>query len=293
MIPFNKIAYGVNTLNGGSPKQANQNEGKGFFTAPARRVVDAAYVRDISPTFLDYWTQPRLFFNSLVPAEQQMVVNAVRFELAKVGSVDVRKASIAQLNKISHDLAKRVALAFGLEAPAPDAKYYHNSTTAGVSAFRDPLPTIATLKVGILASTSSKSSLAQAAALAEALAAKGAFTVIMGEYIVDGVDQTYAASDAVHFDGVIAVDGTKGLFGLKTASSLYPNQRPASIIRDSFLYGKPVGVIGDAKEGLSACSIEAAPGIYINDATYDVGKIIDQFEQGLKTFKFLDRFALD
>lgn len=293
MIPFNKIAYGANTLNGGSPKLATQNEGKGFFSAPARRVVDAAYVRDISPTFLDYWTQPRLFFNSLVPAEQQMVVNAIRFELAKVGSVDVRKASIAQLNKISHELAERVALAFGLDAPAADPTYYHTNTTAGVSAFRNPLPTIAALKVGILASTSSKSSLAQAAALAKALAAKGAFTVIMGEFIVDGVDQTYAASDAVHFDGVIVVDGTKNLFGLKTTSSLYPNQRPASIVRDSFLYGKPVGVIGDGKEGLSACSIEAAPGIYINDATYDVEKIIDQFEQGLKTFKFLDRFAMD
>lgn len=293
MIPFNKIAYGVNTLNGGSPKQANQNEGKGFFSAPARRVVDAAYVRDISPTFLDYWTQPRLFFNSLVPAEQQMVVNAIRFELAKVGSVDVRKASIAQLNKISHNLAKRVALAFGLDVPAPDAKYYHNSTTAGVSAFKVPLPTIAALKVGILASASSKSSLAQAAALAEAFAAKGAFTVIMGEYIVDGVDQTYAASDAVHFDGIIAVDGTKNLFGLKTTSSLYPNQRPTSIIRDSFLYGKPVGVIGDAKEGLKACSIEAAPGVYINDNSNNVGKIVDDFEQGLKTFKFLERFPID
>lgn len=292
MIPFNKIAYGVNTLNGGSPKLATQNEGKGFFSAPAKRIVDAAYVRDISPTFLDYWTQPRLLFNSLLPAEKQMVVNAARFELAKVGSTDVRKATIAQLNKISNDLAKRVAKAIGVDAPAPDAQYYHNSTTVGVSIFKDPLPTIAALTVGILASTSSQSSLDQAAALAEALNAKGAFTVIMAESIQEGVDQTYSTSDAVLFDGIIAVDGTKNLFDLKTTSSLYPDQRPASIIRDAFLYGKPITVIGDAKAGLTVSSINARAGVYIHDAA-DTNKVADELEQGLKTFKFLDRFAMD
>lgn len=293
MIPFNKIAYSVNTLNGGSPKEATQNQGKGFFTAPARRVVDAAYVRDISPTFLDYWTQPRLLFNSLLPAEKQMVVNAMRFELSKIESTDVRKASIAQFNKISNDLAKRVALAIGLDAPAPDSKYYHNHTTAGVSIFENPLPTIAALTVGILATTSSKTSLAQAAALAEAFHAKGAFTVIIGESIQAGIDQTYSASDAVLFDGVIAVDGTKNLFDPKVQSTLYPDQRPASIVRDAFLYGKPVSVIGDGKQSLKVSSIDAGAGVYINDASYDANKIVAEFEKGLKTFKFLNRFALD
>lgn len=292
-IPFNKIAYSVNTLNGGSPKEANQNQGKGFFSAPARRVVDAAYVRDISPTFLDYWTQPRLIFNSLLAAEKQMVVNAIRFELSKVDSVDVRKASIAQFNKISNELAKRVAMGLGLDAPAADSKFYHSNTTAGVSIFKDPLPTIAALTVGILTTTSSKTSLAQAAALAAAFQAKGVFTVIVGESIQAGIDQTYSASDAVLFDGVIALDGTKNLFNLKTQSSLYPNQRPASIVRDAFLYGKPVAVIGDAKAGLTVSSIDASAGVYIIDAGYDPKSTVDQFESGLKTFKFLDRFALD
>lgn len=293
MIPFNKIAYSVNSLNGGSPKEANQTQGKGFFTAPARRIVDAAYVRDISPTFLDYWTQPRLLFNSILPAEQQMVVNAARFELSKVSSMDVRKAAIAQFNRISNDLAKRIAIAVGVDAPAPDSKYYHNNTTAGVSIFKNPLPTIATLTVGILTTTSSQSSLAQAAALAAAFKVKGAVPVIIGEVIQSGVDQTYSASDAVLFDGIIAVDGTKNLFDIKTASSLYPAQRPASIIRDAFLYGKPIGVIGDGIAGCQVSSIEARPGVYFNNATTPTQTLVDQFEKGLKTFKFLDRFALD
>lgn len=293
MIPFNKIAYSENSLNNGSPKEANQTHGNGFFTAPARRIVDAAYVRDISPTFLDYWTQPRLLFNSLLPAEQQMVVNAARFELSKISSMAVREASIAQFNKISNDLAKRVAKAVGVAAPQPNPQYYHDNKTAGISVFSEPLPTIATLKVGILVSTSNAASLSQAAQIAEAFKAKGAVPVVIGEVIQSGVDQTYSASDAVLFDGIIVVDGTKSLFSSSTASSLYPPQRPTSIIRNAFLYGKPVGAIGDGEEGLKVSSISARAGVYINGASTATQKIVDQFEEGLKTFKFLDRFATD
>lgn len=207
--------------------------------------------------------------------------------------MDVRKAAIAQFNKISNDLAKRVALAVGVDAPAPDPTYYHSNTTAGVSIFKNPLPTIATLTVGILVSTSSKTSLTQAAALVTAFKAKGAVPIVIGETISAGIDQTYSASDAVLFDGIIAVDGTKDLFDLKTASSLYPAQRPASIIRDAFLYGKPVGAIGDGSAGFQISSIKAQAGVYIDDANTSAQKVVDQFEEGLKTFKFLDRFAKD
>lgn len=268
-------------------------EGKGFFSAPARRIVDAAYVRDISPTFLDYWTQPRLLFNSLLPAEQQQVVNAARFELSKITSVAVREASIAQLNRISNDLAKRVAMAIGVAAPEPDSKYYHDNTTSGVSVFSEPLPTIATLVVGILATKSSSSSLAQAEAIAAAFKEKGANPVIIAEVIQEGVGQTYSASDAVLFDGIIVVSGTEDLFAPSKASSLYPAQRPASIVRDAFLYGKPVSVIGTGSEALDVNSIEEQDGVYVRDANVSAQEIADEFEEGLKTFKFLGRFAMD
>ncbi|KAH0605985.1 uncharacterized protein H6S33_004442 [Morchella sextelata] len=294
MIPFNKIAYSVNSLNNGSPKEANQTDGNGFFSAPARRIVDAAYVRDISPTFLDYWTQPRLLFNSLLPAEQQQVVNAARFELSKITSMAVREAAIAQFNRISNDLAKRVAMAIGVAAPEPDSKYYHDNTTSGVSVFSEPLPTIATLVVGILASTSSSASIAQAEAIAAVFKEKGANPVIIGEVIQEGIDQTYSASDAVLFDGIIVVDGTQDLFAPSSkASSLYPAQRPASIVRDAFLYGKPVGVIGTASEAFKVNSIEKQDGVYVNNANSSAQSIADEFEEGLKTFKFLGRFAMD
>ncbi|RPA98544.1 catalase-domain-containing protein [Choiromyces venosus 120613-1] len=293
MIHLNTAPYTFNTLNEGFPKPATQNAGRGHFTAPARKIIDANYVRNISPTFLDYWSQPRLFFQSLGPAEQQMVVNAARFELSKVSSEAVRKAAIAQFNKISNDLAKRVAMALGMTAPAPDSAYYHNNKTSGVATFGDPLPTIKTLNVGILTTTTSPAALAQAASLAKAFKGKGAMPKIVAEYITAGVDMTYSATDAVLFDGVIVVDGTASLFSMTTASSMYPPQRPASIVRDAFLYGKPVAAVGTGKSAFDVSTIACAQdGVYCVDNN-GVNGLPDTFEGGLKTFKFLGRFPID
>lgn len=292
MINTNNAPYSENTLNGGAPYHANFTQGKGFFTAPARTVVDAHYVREISPTFLDYWTQPRLFWNSLEPSEQQMVVNAMRFELSHCKSATVKKNALVQINRISNNLAKRVAEGIGLHAPAPDAKYYHNNKTEGVSIIGSgPLPTIATLKVAILTTTTSNRSLDQARALAAAFKAKGVKADIIAETFVDGVTVTYTGADAVLFDGIIAADGTKDLF--YTKSTLFPTGRPAQIIKDGFNYGKPVGALGSGKAGFNAEILKGKhKGVYIYDQV-EVDSYVSQFEEGLKTFKFVGRFPID
>lgn len=293
MIHLNTAPYTPNTLNGGFPKPATQNVGRGHFTAPARKIVDANYVRNISPTFLDYWSQPRLFFNSLVPAEQQMVVNAARFELSKVSSEAVRKAAIAQFNRISNDFAKRIAMALGMPAPAPDPGYYHNEKTSGVSTFGKPLPSIKTLNIGILTTTTSPAALDQAATLVSAFKSKGAVPKVVAEYITSGVDMTYSATDAVVFDGVIIVDGTSSLFSMTSASSMYPPQRPASIVRDAYLYGKPIAAVGTGKAAFDVSSIACSQdGVYCVDNS-GLSGLPDTFEGGLKTFKFLGRYAVD
>lgn len=128
-IPLNKAAYTPNTLNNGSPKQANQTVGKGFFTTPGR-TASGRLVRAVSSTFADVWSQPRLFYNSLVPAEQQFLINAIRFETAHITSDVVKNNVIIQLNRVSNNLAKRVARAIGVAEPEPDPTFYHNNKTA-------------------------------------------------------------------------------------------------------------------------------------------------------------------
>src|SRR6266536_917355 len=112
-IPLNTAAYTPNTLNNGFPAQANQTTGRGFFTTPGR-TASGNLIRAVSPTFADVWSQPRLFYNSLLPTEQQFLINAIRFETSHLTSSIVKQNVIIQLNRISNDIAKRVASVIGV-----------------------------------------------------------------------------------------------------------------------------------------------------------------------------------
>lgn len=99
-------------MNGGFPQQADQNNGRGYFNAPSRS-TSGRLVRGLSSTFDDHWSQPRLFYNSLLPVEQQFLINAIRFETSHLQSAEVKKNVLLQLNRISNDIAVRVATALG------------------------------------------------------------------------------------------------------------------------------------------------------------------------------------
>ncbi|KAF3021349.1 hypothetical protein E8E15_008830 [Penicillium rubens] len=300
-IPLNPNAYSPNTENKGSPKQANQTVGKGFFTAP-ERTASGKLQRTLSTTFEDNWSQPRLFWNSLVDAEKQFIVDAMRFETSNVKSSVVRNNVIIQLNRISNDLATRVAKAIGVEAPKPDSSFYHDNTTAHIGAFGQKLAKLDGLKVGLLASVDKPASIAQGAKLQSALSSVGVDVVVVAERMADDVDQTYSASDAVQFDAVVVADGAEGLFGAKSfttqptkgsgASTLYPAGRPLDILLDAFRFGKTVGALGKGSDALQSGQISSErEGVYTGKDAGDA--FAKDIKEGLSTFKFLDRFAVD
>ncbi|KAI9836565.1 MAG: hypothetical protein M1819_001197 [Sarea resinae] len=304
-IPTNNNAYSTNTLNEGNPKQADQFNGRGFFTAP-KRTVDGHYVRNVSPTFLDYWTQPRLFWNSITPAEQQMVVNAIRFELSGVQSMAVRSNVIGQLNKIAHELAARVGPAVGITPPAPNSTYYHDNTTADVATFGTPLPTVAGLTVAILATTANGTSLPQANTLATQLAALGIVPTIITETILAPSNATvnskgnvsttvnqsvYTATDAVLYDALVVTSGADSLFSPLAYSSLYPPGRPLDIVRAAYSYGKTVGFLGSGVVAMQNAGIPAGDGVLVAPGVN--GTFVGDIENGLKTWRWLGRLPSD
>ena len=288
-----------NTLNGGFPEQATQEKGRGFFSAPSRQ-TSGRLVRGLSSTFDDHWSQPRLFYNSLTAIEQQFLINAIRFETSQLKSETVKKNVLSQLNRVSHDIAVRVATALDLDAPAPDETYYHDNTTVGISIFNTTLPSIATLHVGILATNTGKNgtgktALQQAASLKERFAAEGLVVTVVAESLTEGVDKTYSAADAIDFDAIVVASAAAdaGLFTLSSVSTLYPPARPLQIANLGFLYGKPVAFFGEGKpdEILAAAGFEAdAEGVYI---TSSLDEAVSGIEDGLKVFKFTGRFPQD
>lgn len=272
--------------------QANSTT-NGFMTAPQRQ-IGGNLVRALSPTFNDHFSQPRLFLNSLTQPEQQILVNSIRFETSNVKSTVVRQNIVTQLNRVSNDLAARVATTLGLPAPAPDPTFYHDNVTKGVNIFGVALPTAATLTVGILASTAVPGSLQQAGELQQRLARDGIIASVVGESLAAGINQTYSQSDASGFDGIVVAQGAEALFTASPqlqSSTLFPLGRPAQILLDGYRWGKPVGALGSGSAALAGVGIPTTPGVFVN-AT-DVEGMAKDLEAGLRQFRFLDRFPID
>ncbi|EOD52711.1 Catalase [Neofusicoccum parvum] len=283
-IPLNTAAYSPNTLNNGYPKQATQEEGRGFFTAP-NRSTSGKLVRAVSSTFNDVWSQPRLFFNSLNKVEQQFLVNAIRFETSKLTSKVVQNNVLIQLNRVSHDIAERVAQALGMSAPAADPTYYHDNTTASVRPNSDRLPKLDGLKVGILTSINAAND-TSVATIASTLAEQNVDTVVVAESLISGVDQTYAAADATDFDAVFVAPNAASIVSGNSTSTLFPAGRPGQILLDAFRYGKTVGALGSSGSALTSLNIPSGDGVF-KDAT------ADDIIEGLTVFKHFSRFPTD
>lgn len=289
-IPLNTAAYSPNSLDNGSPKEATQHVGNGFFTTPGRKAT-GNLVRGISPTFSDHWSQARQVLNSLSPAEKQIAVNSLRFEISKLSSTVVRQNMITQLNMIDHDFASRIAeVLVDVTVPAANPKYYNNMTVPSLQLFNTTLPTIKGLNLGILASVYSNESMSQAAALAEKFSALGLFVSVVAETQVSGVNTTYSAADAVSYDAVVITSDIDNVF-VTGRSSLYPLGRPRHILQDAYNYGKPIGAVGNATAAFNAANVAAGPGVYMN--TNGTDALVSSVASGLTQWKFLDRYPID
>ncbi|MFC5623451.1 catalase [Algoriphagus winogradskyi] len=121
-INTGKTSYHPNSISQGDPRQAKVSEG-GFASYQER--VDANKVRARSKSFMDFFSQPKLFYNSLSEPEQSHVVEAFCFELGKVDMPEIRQRVVNLLSKVDGALAKKVADGLGLAVKKPEEPINH------------------------------------------------------------------------------------------------------------------------------------------------------------------------
>ncbi len=117
-----KSSYHPNSIRQGYPEQAKVSEG-GFASYQER--VDANKVRARSKSFMDFFSQPALFYNSLSEPEQMHLTDAFCFELGKVDIVPIRQRVVGLISQIDAGLALKVAEGLGLEVEAPEQPINH------------------------------------------------------------------------------------------------------------------------------------------------------------------------
>ncbi|OJX31968.1 MAG: catalase HPII [Chryseobacterium sp. 36-9] len=107
-----KVSYEPNSIGGGCPFQAMMKEG-GFVSQAER--VDGHKVRARSQSFVDHYSQAKLFYNSQSEPEKVHLQNALIFELSKVTIPAIRERLVGQLLFINKDLASVVAKKVGVD----------------------------------------------------------------------------------------------------------------------------------------------------------------------------------
>ncbi|MDE1192874.1 MAG: catalase [Arachidicoccus sp.] len=109
-----QVSYEPNTLGGGCPYQSMWKDG-GFVSFNER--VDGQKIRARSKSFVDHYSQAKLFFNSQSEPEKKHITNAIIFELSKVQTSSIRERVVSLLNYVDKELAKNVGKKLGV-APA-------------------------------------------------------------------------------------------------------------------------------------------------------------------------------
>lgn len=110
-----QTSYHRNGLNANQPAPVPPAQG-GY--AHYQERIDGRKIRSRGDGFLDFYSQAKLFYNSLAPYEQAHVRKAFAFELGKCKSDVVKANAVSLLNHIDRGLAQEVADRIG--APLPE-----------------------------------------------------------------------------------------------------------------------------------------------------------------------------
>src|SRR5699024_7727911 len=113
-IDVDQVNYHKNSLANNTPYTVPPEEG-GYEYYPKK--VEGHVIRARSESFKDYFTQPRIFWNSMTPVEKQHTIQAFSYQLGKVRSESVRRQNVDLLVNVDKELAAIVADNIGVERP--------------------------------------------------------------------------------------------------------------------------------------------------------------------------------
>lgn len=288
-----KVAYYPNGLQDNTPSMVEPDQG-GYIDY--REHIDGVKQRGRSAKFFDFYSQPRLFYNSLTPAEQQQMIDGLRFEIGKSKSLDVRKRMIEVINNVDNNLARRIAEDIGV--PQPDKVVDNdNKTTEGLSIQKYPKPdNIRTRTVAIL--TAPGSDTAEAQALYDYLAGEGAYVDFIGTALGDqnglNITSTYLHTSSVLYDALYVPGGESGIKKLTSSSSLFPYDEPKAFVLDAYRHGKPIAATGsDAIKFINSAvgfDITDKDGVVTGNSPSDIES---KFREALIEQRFWSRLPLD
>lgn len=300
-----KTAYEPNSLGGGCPFQAMM---KNFgFTSFLER-IDSKKIRNRSKSFVDHFSQATMFFNSQSDAEKNHLINALRFELGKVQTPEIRQRMVNLLTQVDTNLANRVGEALGITPKTPEQPMNHSipadedrkelqskkvkppvESSKALSMKNTIKDSIETRKIAILAANgvddkslnSMKKTLEGNGAVVKIIAPKmGMITSAKGARIT--VDESFLQAASVLYDAVFIAGGQKSVDALKAEADAI------HFVNEAYKHCKAIAASGESVEFLKLS--------YIDVNAKDEGLIIEKnggieksFVKAIAQHRFWDR----
>ncbi|MFY9945931.1 MAG: catalase, partial [Exiguobacterium chiriqhucha] len=125
-----QTSYHKNALNNNQPEPVPADQG-GF--EHYQEKVDGHKIRGRSDSFLDFYSQAKMFYNSMTDVEKQHIQDACSFELGKCESDMVKENAVDLLNRIDRHLASVVADNLGVDLPAENNEVVSDKASPALS----------------------------------------------------------------------------------------------------------------------------------------------------------------
>jgi len=263
-VPKGRANYEPNSL-------GEQGEDKGPRECPSAgftsfdEAVEGSKLRVRAASFADHYSQARLFYRSLHPAEQAHLASAFVFELSKLKLTAARDRMVSNLRNADETLAARVAAGIGI--PLPPA-----SKSAAPVQDLEPSPklriignmreTLEGRTVGVLIADGSDGAVVQtlkiavekAGGTAKLIAPKvGAVKLADGSEIE--ADGQLAGTPSVTVDAIAVVLSDKG------TKQLLKEAAAVQFVMDAFGHLKAIGFSDEAKPLLDKAGVEPDDGV--------------------------------
>lgn len=240
-IPHGKSSYYKNSLGGGCPALADE----GVFRHYTEK-VDGHKIRHRAKGFEDHYSQARMFWKSMSAVEAEHIVAAYSFELGKVEVIDIRSRSIAQLNKVDHDLAARVAAQLGLSVPDEEPVDDKMPASPALSQLSTATHGIETRRIAVLAADGVDvqgtqrfmDAMRRRGAVAEVLAPTAGGKLSGGSGGEIAVDRAFTTMASVLYDAVVVPCGPDSV------ATLSDNGYAMHFVTEAYKHLKPIGAFG-------------------------------------------------
>ncbi len=260
-----QTAYHKNALNHNDPHTTPREEG-GY--EHYQEKVEGHKIRKRSASFEDYYSQAKLYLNSLTPAEYEHMAAGFSFEIGMCKSVMVKQNAVNQLNKVDRKLAETVAANVGVEVPEENEEVQSTAKDSQLTMekFEIPLPghSVAVLVSGDINEETLKS-------YAKVFADNKLNYAFVGQQprAIDedfGITETYDTAHPTLFDSVIV---------LSDGSDLLPEAEEFAEM--TYKHKKPLVVNEQATDQLGRSKINLnAPGVFTSDEPATIVQAFDR-----------------